>query len=151
MDEKLMAMIKEWQRLDNFYSKTFTVDATRLHNFEKGLIPLLIARIEKLEKKPSEQETYAEFYRNKNFEESEARKAYLKEHPFGSDTIPIGRIEDQLRMNNDEAHKHMEEFACAFLKYTELPPDQVEMIMTATYGDNAVQTVIYFQKRAVLG
>jgi hypothetical protein len=82
MDEKLKAMIKEWQRLDNLYSKSFEVDATRLHNFEKGLIPLLISRIEELEEKvsakqeekPSEQETYAEYLRRKALEQEAAKK-----------------------------------------------------------------------------
>ena len=56
-------------------------------------------------------------------------------------------VPDSIAMANMHLQAHIEEFAAAFLKHTELSPDKVVMKVMQSYDNGNITLNIWFEKR----
>lgn len=61
--------------------------------------------------------------------------------------VKVKTFQDWLNTSRQDLIDHTEVFAAAFLKYTNMPPDKVVMMVEQRIVDNKIQQVIWFEEK----
>lgn len=58
--------------------------------------------------------------------------------------------EDMIERIRENMLNHVEEFACAFAKKTQLPPDKIVMVTTTEWRDGKLLNMVWFEEKKTL-